>query len=387
MKHAQIALIGAAVAVLTLVLLGATLGGDPDAAAPTPPAVLTVQLVRPLESTLPLRVPASGNILPWQEAIIGAEGDGLRLTDVLVNVGDTVRRGQLLAVFDARIVDAEHAEARALVAQIAAESAEAQANALRAQELDRSGAMSAQQVNQYVVGARTARARLDASRAVENRQRLRLAQTRLLAPSDGVVTARAATVGAVVPAGQELFRIIKEGRLEWRAALAAADLAKLAPGQSASIEVPGHPPLTGTLRMISPAINPQTHDGLVYVDLPAHSGLRAGTFARGHLDVGEARALTLPQGALLLRDGFSHVLRVDGDANVRVDRVMTGRRLGERVEIVKGLAATDAVIASGVGFLSEGDRVKVVGPPGAIPHIPTRSAARQAGASPAGAGS
>ncbi|MBD8696217.1 efflux RND transporter periplasmic adaptor subunit [Stenotrophomonas sp. CFBP 13718] len=362
MKQGQIALIGASVCVLTIVLLVVVPGRESDTVDMQPPAVLTVELVRPTESLFPLRVPASGNIAPWQEAIIGAEGDGLRLTEVNVNVGDTVRRGQVLAVFDAGIVGAEHAEARAFTAQVEAEVAEAELNARRAQELDRSRVMSAQQVDQYVVGARTARARLDAARAVENRQRLRLAQTRLLAPDSGVVTARAATVGAVVPAGQELFRIIKDGRLEWRATVAVADLGKLAPGQSVSVNVQGHAPMSGTLRIISPAIDTATHDGMVYVDLPAASALRAGSFARGHVQVGEVATLTLPQGAVLLRDGFSHVLRVGTDASVRVDKVSVGRRIGDRVEILQGLALTDAVIASGVGFLSDGDRVRVVAP-------------------------
>ena len=130
------------------------------------------------------------------------------------------------------MVAADLAEARALVVQADAQAAEAEANAQRARALDESGAMSAQQVNQYVVAARTARAGVDAVRAIEQRHRVRLAQTRVLAPSDGIITARTATVGAVMPAGQELFRLIKDGRLEWRANVAMNDLDKLVPGLS-----------------------------------------------------------------------------------------------------------------------------------------------------------
>ncbi len=328
-------------------------------------AVLSVETTRPQLSTLPNRVPASGDVAAWQEASIGAEGDGLRLTEVRVNVGDRVVRGQVLAVFGADMVRAELAEARAAVAQSAAEAAEADANAARAKALDGSGAMSAQQVNQYVVAALTARARHDAAKAAEQRSRLRVEQARVLAPGDGIVSARAATVGAVVPAGQELFRLISDGRLEWRAEVAGVDLGQLQPGQRVMLDVQGQEPVRGTLRMLSPSISTATRSGLVYVDLPDGSGLRAGAFARGHVEVGEAAALTVPQAAVLLRDGFHHVALLGPSSTVRMRKVAVGRRFDDRIEVTAGLAASETLIASGLGFLSEGDVVQVVGAPSA----------------------
>lgn len=361
MKRRRIALASAAITVVAIVLI-AVAARDEDSAPETakPPSVLSVVVTRPLEEMLPVRVAASGNVAAWQEASVGAEADGLRLTEVRVNVGDTVRRGQLLARFNADIVDAELAEAQAAVAQADAEVAEADANARRAEDLDRTGALSAQQVNQYLIAARTARARRDAVRAVEQRQRLRLAQTRVLAPGDGIVTSRTATVGAVVPAGQELFRLIRDGRLEWRAAVAVTDLDQLAPGQVATIRIEGHEPVQGALRMIAPAIDTQTRDGLVYVDLPLHGAIRAGAFARGHVEVGEDLALTVPQSAVLPRDGFDYVMHVSAASTVVMRKVSLGRRIGGRIEITQGLAASETVIASGLGFLSEGDTVRVV---------------------------
>lgn len=366
-KQRPTALIGAAIlAAVLLIALYFWLKEDTEQAAAAPAPVLAVVVTRPQLSTLPRRIPATGNIAPWQEASVGSEAEGLQLTEVKVNVGDRVRRGQVLAVFKAEMVAADLAEAEASVAQAQAQLMEAQANAERARGLDASGAMSAQQVNEYVVAARTARARLDAAKAVAQRNRLRLAQARVLAPSDGIITSRTATVGAVMPGGQELFRLIKDGRLEWRATVAMSDMPQLAPGQVAEISVHGQPPLQGRLRIVAPSIDTQTHNGLVYVDLPANSPVRAGAFARGFFEVGEGQALTVPQQAVLLRDGFSYVARLDPKAKVLITKVSVGRRMGDRVEIIGGLKASEPIVASGVSFLSEGDTVRVVSAPATV---------------------
>jgi RND family efflux transporter MFP subunit len=350
-----------------------------DDALPTP--VLSVAMTRAQLSMLPIRVPATGNITAWQEASVGTEVEGLRLTEVKVNVGDTVQRGQVLARFKPDMLAAELAEARASVAQADAQAMEADANAQRARSLDVSGVMSAQQVNQYVVAARTARARLDAMRAIEARHRLRLAQTQVLAPSDGIITSRTATVGAVMPAGQELFRLIKDGRLEWRAAVAVSDMDKLTPGQRAEITVHGQQPIQGRLRMVAPAIDTLTHEGLVYVDLPTGTAIHAGAFARGYVEVGKGQALTVPQAAVLLRDGFNYVMRLGPKSNVMMTKVSVGRRVGDRIEITGGLTHSEAIVASGLSFLSEGDTVRVVSEP-ADSKLETTTAARAKRARP-----
>lgn len=374
-KQRRIALIGAvipAVAALPIALYSWREGGTgPERADATP--VLAVVMTRAQLSTLPRRIPASGNIAPWQEASVGTEVDGLQLTEVKVNVGDRVRRGQVLAVFKSEMVVADLAEAQASVAQARARRIEAEANAERARRLDGSGAMSAQQVDAYVLAARTARAGLDAAEATAQRHRLRLAQTRVLAPSDGIITARTATVGAVMPGGQELFRLIKDGRLEWRATVAMSDMSRLLPGQVAEISVHGQPPIKGRLRVVAPSIDTRTHNGLVYVDLPADGQVRAGAFARGHFEAGESRALTVPQQAVLLRDGFSYVMRLDPGAKVLMTRISVGRRIGDRVEVTGGLESSEPIVASGLGFLSEGDTVRIVG------AAPARTAARIGG--------
>lgn len=363
MKQRRIVPIGAVILVIVAVLISGKVGDGGMARKKKELAqvpVLSVVTTRAHASTLPIRIPATGNIAPWQEASVGTEVEGLRLTEVKVNVGDAVRQGQVLALFKSDMIAADLAEAQAAVAQAEAQAMEAEANARRAEGLDRLGAMSAQQVDEYGVAARTARARLDAAKAVERKNRLRLAQARVLAPSDGIITSRTATVGAVMPGGQELFRLIKDGRLEWRANVAVSDIARLAPGQVAQIRIHGQPPLQGRLRIVAPAIDPQTHHGLVYVDLPPGSTARAGAFARGFFEAGQSQALTVPQQSVLLRDGFNYVMRLDPNSKVMMTKVSIGRRVGDRIEITGGLERSEDIVASGLGFLSEGDLVRVV---------------------------
>lgn len=334
----------------------------PESAKPPAAAArsaLTVEVATPRPAVLPIRLAANGNITAWQEASIGTEASGLRLAEVKVNVGDVVRRGQVLATFAAATVGAELAQSRAAAAEAEAALAEAGANAQRARQLQTTGALSAQQIQQYLTAERTAQARLDALRAAENTQQLRLAQTRVLAPDDGVISARSATVGAVPPAGQELFRLILRGRLEWRAEVAASDLAQLKPGQAALVTPAGGKPVKGRLRMVAPAVDTLSRNGLVYVDLPPDGPARAGMFARGEFETGSVRMVTLPQSAVLMRDGFSYVLRVGADSRVARTKVKVGRRAGDRIEIVDGIAAPARVVAAGGAFLGHGDLVTV----------------------------
>ena len=356
---------GAALTVVAVLATGALPaqaqpGGEKKAAAAPARPALTVTVARPERSSLPLRIAANGNIAPWQEAVIGTEANGLRLADVKVNVGDAVRRGQVLATFAAETMEVELAQQRAALAEAEATLAEASANAERAKSLQATGALSEATINQYLTAERTARARLDAQRAATRARQLRVSQTAVLAPDDGVISARSATVGAVLPAGQELFRMIRKGRLEWRAEVASSDLASVRAGMTATVVPPSGAPLVGTVRTVAPTVDAQTRNGIVYVDLPAGGSARAGMFARGEFEVGESSALTLPQTAVLLRDGFSYAMEVGPDGKVVERKLQIGRRAGDRVEIVSGLAPNARVVAQGGGFLADGDLVRVV---------------------------
>ena len=355
----------AACTVLVLSLGGIVRAADDKATASAPAkAALSVNVTQPVSAALPLRVSANGNIAAWQEASVGTEANGLRLAEVRVNVGDVVKRGQVLASFAPETMQADVAQTRAAVAEAEATLAEASANAQRARGLQATGALSESVINQYLTAERTAQARLEAQHSMAQMQKLRLKQTQVLAPDAGVISSRSATVGAVLPAGQELFRMIRQGRLEWRGEVAASDMASLKPGMPVIVTPANGAGLKGTVRMVAPTVDPQTRNGIVFVDLPAAvmtSGTaRAGMFARGEFEIGSGSGLTLPQSAVLLRDGFSYVLRVGTDSKVTQTKVSVGRRVGERIEISGGLDATARVVAAGGGFLGDGDTVRVV---------------------------
>ena len=330
-------------------------------AAPKP--ALTVTAALPESTRLPIKLAANGNITAWQEAIIGAESSGLRLTGVRVNVGDVVKAGQLLATFSTDSVQADVAQARASLLEAQANAADAAANAERARSLQSSGALSAQQINQYLTTEKTARARAEAAQAVLGAQQLRGRQTQVLAPDSGVISARTATVGAVVGNGVELFRLIRQGRLEWRAEVTSAELGRIKEGMPVSVLPASGGELSGRVRMVAPSVDPQTRSALVYVDLPAPAGkaspAKAGMFARGEFDLGATDALTIPQRALVVRDGFNYVFRLGEGKRVSQLKVQTGRLAGERVEVVSGLPPDARIVVNGAGFLNDGDLVRL----------------------------
>jgi RND family efflux transporter MFP subunit len=356
--------LGAAVAIVAVPLAvhgrAALAQGNSGPAKGVRPS-LTVETVLPETIELATRISANGNIAAWQEAVIGTEVSGLRLTDVRVNVGDAVKAGTLLATFSDETVRADLALQRATLAESEATQAEALANADRARQVQASGALSAQQVGQFLTAESTAKARVEAARAQVHAQELRLKHTRIEAPDSGIISARSATVGAVSQPGQELFRLIRQGRLEWRAEVPAAQLHLIRAGQPVRIAAPSGEAMEGRVRMVGPTVDSSSRNALVYVDLRGGStSIRAGMYVRGDIDMGTSRALTVPQSAVLLREGFSYLYRVGDDNKVTQMKVEIGRRQGDRVEIVRGLDAGVRVVRSGVGFLGDGDTVRVV---------------------------
>jgi HlyD family secretion protein len=344
---------------------GAAPAGAPaQAAASAAKPALTVTTTRAESLDWPRTLEANGSVAAWQEASIGAEIGGFRLTEVRVNVGDRVKRGQVLALMSPETVQADLAQTRASLAETEATLADAQANAERARQLQTTGAISSQQINQYLTAEQTARARLEAQRARLQAEDLRLRQTRVLAPDDGVISARTAAVGAVAQPGAEMFRLIRGGRLEWRAEVTATELPRIRTGMPVRLLHGDGSNTRGSVRMVAPTIDPQTRNGLVYVDLPANGDgrtqVRAGMFARGEFELGRTPALTLPQSAVVLRDGFSYALRVGPDSRLTQVKLATGRRLGDRIEVLDGLEAGEPVVDSGAGFLGDGDLVRVV---------------------------
>lgn len=351
-----------------------------ETAGPRP--ALTVDTVRPAHSQLPIRLAANGNIQAWQEAIIGSELNGLRLAEVLVNVGDKVKAGQVLARFAGEAVQADLAQAKASLLEAEANAAEAAANAERARKLEGTGALSAQQIAQFYAAEQTAKARVASAKAGVAAQALRIRHVQVVAPDDGIISDRKATVGAVAGVGTELFRMIRKGRLEWRAEVTSAELGRITTGTDVTVNAANGTLLKGKVRMIAPTVDPQNRVALVYVDLQnppdKAAPAKAGMFARGEFNLGTSGALTLPQQAVVMREGFNYVFQVGPDGRVAQVKVQTGRRIADRVEILEGLKPDATVVASGAGFLNDGDLVRVANTSGSAMPAPSALSVRPA---------
>ena len=367
-------------------------GESNEAVTQTARAALAVKTVKMRRTLLNVPVPANGNIAPWQEAVVGAEVNGLLLNEVLVNVGDNVQRGQVLARFASGTIAADLAQANASMAEAKAAAIEAGSNASRAKSIQNTGALSNQQIEQYLSTEASTKARLEAAEATLNLQKIKLQQTTVVAPDNGVISARTATVGSVAAAGQELFKLVRQGRLEWRAELTSADVNKIRVGMKADLTLPDGHILTGKVRAIAPSIDSATRNALVYVDIPATTA-KAGMYARGQFNLANTEAITLPSDAIVLRDGFSYAMQVvaapksqtpaigqtpktshtptsttaNRTARIVQVKLETGRRSGDLVEVLNSNADLNSellnseFVASGGAFLADGDTVTVVG--------------------------
>jgi len=334
----------------------------PSSAKPS----LTVTIATPQTTSLAQKISANGSLAAWQEAVIGAEATGLKIIEVLVNVGDRVQRGDVLATLQSDTLRAELAQAEAALAEATASAQEAKAQSDRARSLQQQGFFSNAQLSQTLAADASAQARVQSARAMVQLQTVRLAQTQVRAPDAGVISARQATVGSVVGAGTELFRLIRQGRIEWRAEVTAAEIGRIQVGAPVQVKAASGQLLQGKVRMVAPSVDAQTRNAIVYVDLPAATGsARAGMYAQGEIALGQSQALTVPQSAVVVRDGFSYVYTVGADQKVSQLKVQTGRQSGDRVEVSSGLKADARVVASGGAFLNHGDTVRVVEAPAA----------------------
>lgn len=323
-------------------------------------SALTVAATSPETQTWPQTLQASGALAAWQEIIVSPETGGLRIAELLVDVGARVKRGQLLARLADDGLKADLRKQKAAVAQARANLDQAESNMRRAKVVEGSGALSAQKIEEYQINEATARAALASTMAELDSIRLKLSQTHIVAVDDGLVSAKSAVLGNVVNTGAELFRMVRQGRIEWRVELDARQFAAVRPGLLAQITLPGGQSVEGTVRQVAPTLSTSTGRAIAYVSLPADSAARAGMFANGSLELDTKPALTLPQSAVVMRDGKNYVFVIGAGDKVTIRAVETGRRRSDRIEVLTGLAGDVRVVASGGAFLSDGAQVTVV---------------------------
>lgn len=352
----------AAVAALALgLVLWRALPGDPESSADVrASSALTVEVVTPHVQTWRQTVAASGPLTAWQEVIVSPETGGLRITGLLVDVGGKVERGQLLAHLSDDSLRMDFRKQEASVAQASISLDQAMSDLKRAKIVEDSGALSAQQLDEYRVAEAKAKASLSSARAELDSIQLKLKQTRIVAPDDGFVSSKSAVLGNVVNAGAELFRLVRKSRVEWRPELDARQLSLIRIGQSVTVVLPDGTQVRGDVREIAPTLSEKTGRAIVYVNLPTDSPARPGMFASGTIVLGSKPAVTLPQSAIVSRDGRAYIFVVDRQNRAHSRAVTTGRRQGELIEILTPIDDGTRIVASGGAFLSENAQVTLV---------------------------
>jgi RND family efflux transporter MFP subunit len=349
---------GAGRTVAMVVCLALALGGlgacskKEDTKPPVHSALVNYAVVS--RSLAPSAVTGTGSIVSWQEAPVGAEVGGLTAVALLADEGQSVTQGQPLLKMDDVLLQAQLRQAQATATQN--EKAYQRSKTLAAEGyLAQSGLEQAEAANE------TAQAALQTAQT-----QLNLATVR--APVSGIVVSRKAVLGQIVTAGSELFRIARDGRIEMNMDVTEADLHRLQAGMPATVQSDSIGPVAGTIRIVTPEVDPTTRLGIARISVPWTSGLRPGMFATGRVDAGNADVLIMPQNAIVYFQNSPSVFVVGPDSHVHLHKVTTGARQGDDVVVIGGVSEGDRVVTTGAGFLNEGDLVKLAAPVAAGEH-------------------
>ncbi len=348
-------------AALAVALLAACGDGAPHKNETRPAMTITTVTVK--SKPMPRAMTVMGTVVAWEEMPVGAEVGGLAITQVMVDEGDAVKRGQVLARLNDTVLRAQLVQQEANIAAAKAQFAEAQSNLRRAEELLPKGHISGQTADARRAAAGTAQAQLTVAEAARDETLARLAQTRITAPDDGYVSARSAVIGQIVNSGDQLFRIVRDGRLELDAEISETALSALAPGLTVQVSAEGIPPAAATVRAVAPSVDVKSRLGLAHIALPPNAGFRPGMFAQASISLHDSAALMVPGSSVVFRDGAAGVFVAAKGNTVSFRKVDTGERYGEWVEIRGGVAAGDQVALKGAGFLEDGDQVIVAREP------------------------
>jgi HlyD family secretion protein len=329
------------------------------AAAGAREAVMTVTAT-PLERVeLTRTIAMNGSVHAWQDVIISSEVGGYRVAEVHVDVGDRVRKGQRLVSLSTALLEAEVATKQAMLKQREAELMNAESALERGRTLATTNLLSKADLDRLTSEQMASQSQLESARADLDTSQLRLKFTEVVAPDDGVITSRTVTVGQIAQAGNEMLRVLRNGRIEWRGEAPETRLKDLAPGQGVSFTTADGTPFHGTIRVVSPTISANDRTALVYVDLPADEQLRPGMFARGEIAIGTGPAYMVPLEGVVSADGYSYVFVLSEDNVVARRRIETGAIHDGSIEVVSGLEAGERIVNKGAGFLKDGDRVSV----------------------------
>lgn len=370
----------------------AAAGAAEPATMPDPALLLPAVSVVPADNReIVERAIVTGTLVPRDEILVSPEVEGLRITELLVEEGDKVAKGQVLARLSLEMIETQEAANAAMIARAQAaiiqaksqimEAEAAQTEAAQALErtrtLSRTGIASAVTLEQRIAASQGAQGRLAATRgglelaqadlatarAQSKEIALRRARTEIRAPEGGIINRRTARIGATATAiGEPLFRLIARGEIELEGEVPETALPRLAVGDPAELDLDQGKTLKGRVRRVYPEVDRATRLGKVRVSLDPEARLHIGAFARGRVEIGRRKGVAVPLASVLYAaDGTSTVLvALDGKVDAR--KVTTGLSAQGFTEIRTGLSGGELVVARAGSFLRDGDKIRAVLP-------------------------
>ncbi len=353
--------IGAVVLLLVVGAWWAMHGSSPaEDGASTVGQAQVVSVVVPGQTTITAAINVSGTIAARREMPVGVAGEGGQVTQVLVDAGDWVRAGQVLAVIDREVQTQQIASQSANVAVADADARLAQANLDRASKLVAKGFISKADIDRLTATRDAATARVRVARAGLGELGARAARLNIVAPAAGLVLTRAVEPGQVVSSGSGvLFSLARDGEMELQARLSEADMGRLSIGSMAEVTPVGTTAaLTGEVWQLSPTIDQQSRQGVARIALAYNQALRPGGFASAKLRSGTIIAPLLPESAILSDEKGAYVFVVGPDNKVQRRDVKTGEVSAQGISVIQGISGTEQIVLRAGGFLNAGDLVR-----------------------------
>ncbi|MGH8254306.1 MAG: efflux RND transporter periplasmic adaptor subunit [Steroidobacteraceae bacterium] len=358
--------IGGAVIVVAAILVVSRLGhSSDDGAAKDQNATPLVTVVVPSLGNVTATVSLTGQISAQNDMPIGVEGDGGRVSAVLVEPGDHVRRGQVLARLNPLTAQSQVDGAAATLDELRASAAASQAEYARAEAARDS--FSKEEFERRRTTSLTALAKVKAAEAMLSEAQTRWQRTTVVAPSDGIVLTRAAEVGQIAMAGgAPLFRLARGGEIEMRGQVAEQDMPRLKVGQTALVRLDGvAQPFVGKVWQVGAIIDTVSRQGMVRVSLPAaDQNLRPGAFARADIQTGATVGVVLPQTAVLSDEQGNYALIVGAENKIERRAITVAGAHADGLLVSSGLTGNERVVAIAGAFLRTGEAVQVA--PGAL---------------------
>ncbi|GJE18885.1 efflux RND transporter periplasmic adaptor subunit [Methylobacterium marchantiae] len=351
------------------------------------------------------QVVVTGTLVPRDEILVTPEIEGYRVTEVLVEEGMRVERGQVLARLSRDLIDRQIAQQNALVDKATAAVPQAQSSIEQAEAAETEARLSFDRARQLLTsgngtaaimegrtatlrqaegklafarnGLVIARAELAQAKALRDELDLRLARTEIRAPEAGIVNRRTARVGMAASSSAEpLFRLIARGEIELEGEVIETKLPLLKEGTPATMELPDGERVRGSVRAVYPEVDKASRLGKVRVRLDPDPRLRIGTFARGAIEIARTRGVTVPQASVLYGGPKRSSVLVVSDGIVEARAVRTGLSDDDDIEIRAGLDDGEAVVARAGSFLRDGDRVRAIPVAEPVPAVATAPSPR-----------